>query len=205
MVLLLFVVIQEHAGRLLHSARLPLASAAAQMADVLLEVLQRAAILFLVLGVWDFFRQKQQWMKGLRMTKQEIRDEWKEQEGSPEMKGRIRRMRRDLLRRRMMHAVPTATAVIVNPTHFAIAIKYEAGAMGAPKVVAKGRNYLAQRIRELAVRHQVPIIENPPLAQALYKTVEVGQEIPVHLYRAVAEVLAYLHRLMHGRTPGLPA
>jgi flagellar biosynthetic protein FlhB len=114
---------------------------------------------------------------------------------------RIRRMRRELLRRRMMAEVPNATAVIVNPTHYAVAIKYEMETMSAPRVVAKGKNYLAQRIREKAAAHQVPIVENPPLARALYQGAEVGQEIPAELYRAVAEILAYLYRLMN-RRPG---
>jgi flagellar biosynthetic protein FlhB len=135
----------------------------------------------------------------MRMTKQEIRDEFKELEGNPEMKARIRRIRRDLLRRRMMQEVPKATAVIVNPTHFAVAIRYQMGSMAAPVVVAKGKNYLALRIRKKALEHQVPLVENPPLAQALYKSAEVGQEIPAHLYRAVAEILAYIFRLMDGR------
>ena len=119
------------------------------------------------------------------------------------MKARIRRLQRDVLRRRMMKEVPTATAVIVNPTHFAVAIRYDLDTMAAPLVVAKGKNYLALRIREKAIENQVPIIENPPLAQALYKSVEVGQEIPPHLYRAVAEILAYIYRLMNGRLAGL--
>jgi len=101
----------------------------------------------------------------------------------------------------MMQNVPTATAVIVNPTHFAIALKYEMNSQGSPKVVAKGKNYLALRIRQKAIDAGVPLIENPPLAQALYKSVDVGQEIPAQFYRAVAEVLAYVYRLMNGRMP----
>ena len=123
-------------------------------------------------------------------------------EGNPQMKARIRRLQRDRARRQMMKEVPTATAVVVNPTHYAVAIRYQMDGMAAPLVVAKGKNYPARRIREKAVEHQVPIIENPPLAQALYKSVEVGQEIPPHLYRAVAEVLAYIFKLMNGRLPG---
>ena len=123
-------------------------------------------------------------------------------EGNPQMKMRIRRLQRDLLRRQMMRQVKTATAVIVNPTHFAVAIRYQSEQMAAPKVVAKGRNYLARRIRAVAVEYQIPLVENPPLAQALYKAVDVGQEIPAHLYRAVAEVLAYILRLMNGRLQG---
>ncbi len=133
------------------------------------------------------------------MSKQEIRDEMKEVEGSPLMKSRIRRIRRDLARRRMMQEVSTATAVVVNPTHYAVALKYSINSHGAPTVVAKGKNYLALRIRQKAVENQVPLIENPPLAQGLYKSVEVGQEIPAQFYRAVAEILAYIYRLMNGR------
>jgi flagellar biosynthetic protein FlhB len=109
---------------------------------------------------------------------------------------------RDLVRRKMMKAVDTATAVVVNPTHYAVALHYLPSEMPAPKVVAKGKNYLALRIRERALKNQVPIVENPPLARALYKSADVGQEIPGHLYRAVAEVLAYLFKLSGGRLAG---
>jgi flagellar biosynthetic protein FlhB len=136
------------------------------------------------------------------MSKQEIRDEVKETEGNPLMKSRIRRIQRERLRHKMMKEVPKATAVIVNPTHYAVALRYSLDSMATPVVVAKGKNYLAQRIRQRAVEYQVPIIENPPLAQALYRSVEVGQEIPAHLYRAVAEILAYVYKLMNGRLPG---
>src|ERR1700728_842579 len=125
----------------------------------------------------------------------------KEMEGSPLMKSRIRRIRRDLARRRMMKEVPTATAVVVNPTHYAVALKYSLESPGAPRVVAKGKNYLALRIRQKALEHQIPLIENPPLAQGLYKNDEVGHEIPPHFYKAVAEVLAYVYRVMNGRKP----
>ena len=120
-------------------------------------------------------------------------------EGNPQIKARIRRLQIAMRRRHMMKDVPTATAVIVNPTHYAVAIRYEMETMSAPVVVAKGKNYLAARIRKIAIENQVPIIENPPLAQALYKSAEVGQEIPAHLYRAVAEILAYVYKLMKGR------
>ncbi len=135
------------------------------------------------------------------MTKQEVRDEFKEVEGNPQIKGRIRRLQRELLRRQMMSDVEKATAVVVNPTHYAVAIRYEMSGMAAPRVVAKGKNYMALRIRQRAMDHEIPIIENPPLAQALYKSVDVGQEIPVHLYKAVAEILAYIYRLMNGKLP----
>jgi flagellar biosynthetic protein FlhB len=133
------------------------------------------------------------------MTKQEVKDEHKESEGSPQIKARIRNIRRSQARKRMMHEVPKATAVVVNPTHYAVALRYDPETMAAPLVVAKGKNYLALRIRKSALDHQVPLIENPPLAQGLYKSADVGHEIPPHLYRAVAEVLAYILRLMNRR------
>lgn len=169
------------------------------LAASLKTLLWKAAILFAAIGCLDFLRVYRRHNKSLRMSKQELRDEAKETEGNPQMKGRIRRIQRDLARRNMMKDISKATAVIVNPTHYAVAIRYEMEGMAAPLVLAKGRNYLARRIREIALDHQVPIIENQPLAQALYKSAEVGQEIPAHLYRAVAEVLAYIFKLMHPR------
>ena len=165
-------------------------------------LLWRAVGLFLVVGAIDLVWQRHRYTGQLRMSKQELREEGKENEGNPQLKMRIRRMQRDSLRRQMMKEIPKATAVIVNPTHYAVAIRYSVDAPGAPKVVAKGRNYVAARIRGKAIEHQIPIIENPPLAQALYKAVEIGQEIPSSLYRAVAEILAYIYRLMNGRLPG---
>ncbi|HKW98400.1 MAG TPA: EscU/YscU/HrcU family type III secretion system export apparatus switch protein [Bryobacteraceae bacterium] len=172
-----------------------------QVGSSLATLLWNGAGLFMLFGSIDLVRQRMRYRRDLRMSRQEIRDEFKETEGNPQMKMRIRRIVRDRLRRNMMKEVPTATAVIVNPTHYAVAIRYQMEWMSAPKVVAKGKNYLALRIRQRAVDHQVPLVENPPLAQALYKSADVGQEIPTHLYRAVAEILAYIYRLMHGRLP----
>lgn len=134
------------------------------------------------------------------MSKQEVRDELKQTEGDPQIKWRVRRIQRDLARRNMMHEISKATAVIVNPTHYSVAIRYEMESMAAPLVLAKGKNYLALRIRQIAMDHQIPIVENQPLAQALYKSADVGQEIPAHLYRAVAEVLAYIFKIMRPRS-----
>ncbi|HUJ23032.1 MAG TPA: EscU/YscU/HrcU family type III secretion system export apparatus switch protein [Bryobacteraceae bacterium] len=174
---------------------------ARQIGASLSSLLWRGAGLFLVFGLIDLARQRRRYMQDLRMTRQEVREEFKETEGNPQLKMRIRRLMRDRIRRAMMKEVPKATAVIVNPTHYAVAIRYQMEWTSAPKVVAKGKNYLALRIRQRALEHQVPLIENPPLAQALYKSADIGQEIPAHLYRAVAEVLAYIYRLMHGRLP----
>jgi flagellar biosynthetic protein FlhB len=168
----------------------------------LMDLFWKAAAVFLVFGAVDLWRQARRHKRDLRMSKQEVREELKELEGNPQMKARIRRLQRDRMRRRMMQEVPKATAVVVNPTHFAVALRYQMTAVTAPVVVAKGKNYLAWRIRQRAVESEVPIIENPPLAQALYQSVEVGQEIPPHLYRAVAEILAYIFKLMNGRMPG---
>ncbi len=165
------------------------------------QLLWKGAGLFVVFGIVDLFRQHRKLMKQLKMTKQEVKDESKDSDGNPHVRGRIRRLRRDLARRRMMKEVPTATAVIVNPTHFAVALRYSHEFMATPVVVAKGKNYLALRIRQIAIESGVPLVENPPLAQALYKSVDVGHEIPAHLYRAVAEILAYIYRLTNARRP----
>lgn len=162
-------------------------------------LLWKAGAIFLVFGCVELLRETRRYSAEIRMTKQEVKDETKETEGNPLVKARLRALRRDQARKRMMQAVPTATAVIVNPTHFAVALKYDPLTTPAPLVVAKGKNYLALRIRQKAIDHQVPLIENPPLAQALYKSVDVGQEIPPHLYRVVAEILAYIFRLTNSQ------
>jgi flagellar biosynthetic protein FlhB len=184
---------------------LPLAGVEVGFARItasLMDLFWNAAALFMVFGCVDLFRQLRRHRNSLRMSKQELKEELKDQESNPQMKARIRRLQRDRARRRMMKELPKATAVIVNPTHFAVAIRYQMESMAAPSVVAKGKNYLALRIRQKAVEHGIPIVENPPLAQALYRSADVGQEIPPHLYRAVAEILAYIFKLMKGRLPG---
>ncbi len=153
----------------------------------------------LVLAIADYAYQRWQYEKDLRMTKQEVKDEHKQTEGDPKVKARIRSIQRDLARRRMMAAVPEADVVITNPTHLAVALKFDPDTMAAPKVVAKGAGHLAMRIREIAEAHNVPRVENKPLARSLYKTVEIDRTIPVELYRAVAEILAYVYRLKRSR------
>jgi flagellar biosynthetic protein FlhB len=147
--------------------------------------------------------------KKLRMTKEELRQEAKETEGDPHVKGRIRSMQREMARRRMMSEIPTADVVVTNPTHYAVALRYSAHGMRAPVVVAKGTHLLAARIREIAAEHKVPILEAPPLARALHKHTDLGQTIPEALYTAVAEVLAYVYQLRRyqqvgGAYPKLP-
>lgn len=200
--LALYLVVQSNLEGLMAMPFEAPGRAAARLGGVLLDLFWRAGLVLLALGAWDLWRQRRRYIADLRMTKQEVRDEAKEVEGNPQVRARIRRLQRELLRRRMMAQVPRATAVVVNPTHYAVALRYRMEEMPAPVVVAKGKNYLALRIRQVAVDNQVPVVENPPLAVALYQGCEVGRPIPVHLYRAVAEVLAYIYRLMNGRLPG---
>ena len=176
--------------------------AIARIGSIIETLLWRAVMLFLLVGVCDLLWQRSRYMKQLKMSKHEVKQESKEQQSSPQIKQKIRRLQRDLARRNMMKAIPTATAVIVNPTHYAVAIKYSMEGSAAPKVVAKGKNYVAARIRKRAIEAGVPIVENAPLARALYSSVDVGQEIPTYLYRAVAEILAYIYKLMNGKLPG---
>ena len=176
-------------------------SAAAQIGTSIQSLLWKAAALFVLFGAVDFALQYRKHMSSLRMTKQEIREEHKRNEGDPQIKQRIRRLRRELLRRQMMRQVPTATAVIVNPTHFAVAIRYEMETMACPMVVAKGKNWLALRIRQIATQNEIPVIENPPLARALYQAVEPGRAVSPEFYRAIAEILAYVYKLMGRKLP----
>jgi flagellar biosynthetic protein FlhB len=159
------------------------------------QMLWRVAWALGVLSLGDYALQRYRLMSSLKMSKQEIKDEAKEAEGSGETKAKIRALQRQLARRRMMKNVSTATVVITNPTHFAVALRYDRATMSAPQVVAKGQDHLALKIREKARHHGVPIMENKPLAQALFKTAEVGETIPAPLFNAVAEVLAYLVRI----------
>jgi len=149
----------------------------------------------IVLAILDYLYQRWEHEKSLRMSRQEVKDEFKQTEGDPIVKARIRRIQREVARKRMMANVPKADVVITNPTHLAVAIRYDPDKMYAPTVVAKGAGHVAEKIREIAGAHKVPIIENKPVAQLLYKTVDVDQAIPEDLYRAVAEILAYVYGL----------
>lgn len=156
------------------------------------------AVLAVFAGL-DLWKQRYDYNKQLRMTKQEAKQEHKEREGDPHTKARIRSIQRDMARKRMMHAVRTADVIITNPTHFAIALKYDKEKMAAPKVVAKGADFLAQKIKALGAEAGIPLVENVPLARTLFKSVKINQAIPRNLYQAVAEVLAYVYRLKNGR------
>ncbi|MEO7053039.1 MAG: flagellar biosynthesis protein FlhB [Rhodanobacter sp.] len=155
-----------------------------------------------LIGAIDALYQKYDHAKNMRMTKQELRDESKETEGNPEVKGRIRQVQQAQSRRRMMEELPKADVVVVNPTHFAVALRYDDGHLGAPRVIAKGVDVLAQQIRLVAGSHHIPLVEAPPLARALYATTELGREIPASLFVAVAQVLAYVYQLKQATARG---
>ena len=155
----------------------------------------KIAVVLLVFSVFDFGYQWWQYEIDLMMTKQEVKEEYKLMEGDPQVRSRIRSKQRELGMRRMMQEIPKADVVITNPIHYAVALKYDPDRDNAPVVVAKGKDYLALKIKEIAQKHNVVITENKPLAHALYNSTEVGQEIPPELFQAVAEVLAFVYEL----------
>ncbi|SHE35249.1 flagellar biosynthesis protein FlhB [Caloramator proteoclasticus] len=155
----------------------------------------RLVFILFILGIIDFVIQKRQLKKELRMSKEEIKEEMKQTEGNPQIKSKIKQKQREIAMRRMMHEVPKATVVVTNPTHFAVALKYEKGQSGAPKVIAKGSDFLALKIKEVANKANVPIIENKEVARSLYYKCEINDEIPIELYQVVAEIIAYIYSL----------
>jgi flagellar biosynthetic protein FlhB len=167
----------------------------AEIYQGLLRVALAVLVALAAIALLDYFYQRFAFMRGQRMSKQEVKEEHKQTEGDPRVKARLRQIRMERARKRMMAAVPGASVVVTNPTHYAVALKYEMGDKGAPKVVAKGADLIADRIREVARENDVPIVENPPLARALYGGVEIDHEIPAEHYRAVAEVINYVFRL----------
>lgn len=169
-------------------------------AKLILGLLIRVGVVLLVIGIADAFYQKWKYIKDLKMTRQEAKQDRKDTEGSPELKGRIRRIQIEMASRRMLRKVPKASVVLVNPTHVAVALRYDAKGMEAPVMVAKGAGHLAEKIREIARAYGVPIVRRPELARTIYSTVKPGDVIPQTLYAAVAEVLAMIYRLRHRKT-----
>lgn len=165
------------------------------MQELALKILIAVLFVMAIIAALDFTFQTFQHRKQLRMSRQDVKDEHKQSEGDPMVKARLRQLRMERARRRMMASVPEADVVIANPTHFAVALRYEAGTLGAPRVVAKGIDAVALRIRALAEQHDVPVVENPPLARALHEGVELDQEVPEEHYKAVAEIIGYVFRL----------
>jgi flagellar biosynthetic protein FlhB len=180
---------------ILNSANLGIGALLGYSGGVIYMLCLRLAVAVLILGIIDYVWQRWKHEQDLKMTKQEIKEEFRRMEGDPMLKQRRRQVQQQLAQQRMRYDVPKADVVITNPTELAIAIKYDADAMAAPRVVAKGQGYMAAMIRQIAAEHGVPIVERKPLARALYNTVEVGQEIPREFYKAIAEVLAYVYEI----------
>lgn len=174
---------------------MPLTQAIALIGELVTDLGIRIAAVYLIISAADFIYQKVKFSRDMRMTKQEVKDEYKQQEGDPQIKGKIRQRMREASQRRMMQDLPKADVVITNPTHYAVAIKYDPEVADAPIVIAKGEDYLAARIKEVARDNKIEIVENKPLARMLYANVDVGQAVPPELYQAVAEVLAFVYHL----------
>lgn len=179
---------------------IPLISAIMLLGDIIFDIGTVICVIYTIIGIADYVFEKRKFRKDMMMTKQEVKDEWKNTEGNPEVKNKIRQKMSEASRRRMMQAVPEADVVITNPTHFAVALKYEQNKGKAPVVVAKGEDYLAAKIKEAARENNIEIVENKPLARMLYYNVELDEEIPPELYQAVAEVLAFVYNIKNKRT-----
>jgi flagellar biosynthetic protein FlhB len=192
--LIAFLIIWSEKSTILTLASVPLEAIYRYMAMLTLRLGLYVGAALLVIAVFDYMFQKYQFEKDIRMSKQDIKDEYKKTEGDPLIKGKIREKQRRMAMQRMMQEVPKADVVITNPTHFAIAIKYDGAEMDAPRVIAKGADYVALRMKQIAKETNVPMMENRPLARALYAQVDIGQSIPQDLFQAVAEVLAFVYK-----------
>ncbi|MGE5514259.1 MAG: flagellar biosynthesis protein FlhB [Bacteroidota bacterium] len=192
---LLFFAMWRHLGEYQNLATLGLEDLLAYLRDQIYWMAFITVLSMVIIAAADYFFQRYRWMEKMKMSKQEVKDEHKQSEGDPQVKARIRSIRISRARKRMMAAVPKADVVVTNPTHFAVALKYDPETMDAPHLVAKGADLVAKRIRDLATENEVPIVENPPLARALYATVELDQEVPPEHYKTVAEIIGYVMRL----------
>lgn len=188
------MVLWPRRAELLGLSELGAGALAGYIVDLSVKLMVAVAALMLVMAALDWIWQRHHWLSELRMSRQDIKEEHRESEGDPMIKGRLRALRMERARRRMMAEVPKATVIITNPTHYAVALRYEHG-MPAPEVLAKGTDLVALKIREIGQAHQIPIVENPPLARALFKAVEPGQSIPVAYYQAVAEIISWVMQL----------
>lgn len=189
--------LKDEAGAVVALYDFSLEQAIVYIGDFIINLGIKLSIFYLILGIVDYIYQKLKFKRDLKMSKQEVKDEYKQQEGDPQVKGRIKSKMREVSQRRMMQKLPEADVVITNPTHFACAIKYDKEVSEAPVLIAKGADYLAQKIKEVAKENHVPIVENKPLARMLYYNVDLDSEIPQELYQMTAEVLAYVYRLKH--------
>jgi flagellar biosynthetic protein FlhB len=194
-VLIIWIALKNRLPTAIRAMQLSMEYGALQLWDLLWNLSMQLAVMLLVMGAVDYLYQKWDFEKSIRMSKQEIKEEYKQMEGDPQIKSKIRQKQRELAKKRMMSSVPKADVVITNPTTLAVALAYEREMMTAPQIVAKGKGVIALKIREVAEKHGVPIVENKPLAWALYEGVEIGEEVPETLYRGVAEILAMVYRL----------
>ena len=192
--ILVYLVIRSRIEEILILSQKSIGAALATLADIVVKVGLLATLLLLLLGILDYFYQKYDHEKNLRMSKQDIKDEYKNIEGDPLIKSKIKQRQREMAMQRMMVEVPNADVVITNPTHYAIAIKYDESKMDAPFVVAKGVDFVAQKIKFVAKENDVVMVENRPLARALYDQTEIGQGIPEDFFKAVAEILAFVYK-----------
>jgi flagellar biosynthetic protein FlhB len=192
---IIYTSVAGNVNTLMMLGQLPPKNAIGLVGDLMFSIGWKFGFLLVVLGLLDFAYEKWQYEESLKMTKQEVKDEYRQSEGNPEAKGAMKRRQREFARRRMMAAVPKATVVVTNPTHFAVALAWDEIKMEAPVVTAKGADLLAKRIREIAAENGVPVMENPPLARTLYAKVELDQAIPPNLYAAVAQVIAFVYKI----------
>ena len=195
LVIVVYSYVQDEWGLITNIYQLDIVPAVKLIIDTVLDIALRVAIVFLVIAFADWYYQKRKFKKDMRMTKQEVKNEYKNSEGNPEIKGAIRRKMQEASRRRMMQALPEADVVITNPTHLAVALKYDKDTAEAPVVIAKGADFVAERIKEIARENHIEIVENKPVARMLYHNVEIGDEIPPELYQMVAEILAYVYSI----------
>lgn len=194
--------VKKHLNEFPNTMELSVPDAAAYMTKLLFSVARALAIVLLIMGPVDWFYEWRRHEKDLMMTKQELKDEYKLTEGDPQTKGRVRRKQREISGRRMIQAVSKADVVVTNPTHFAVALAYDEKKNKAPVVVAKGQDYLAKKIKEKAIEKKITIMENKPLARALYASCDINDEVPEELYQAVAEILAYVYKLKNKKGGG---
>lgn len=193
------LVLRYHLEDLFQLSRVPVEAMAAKTGTMLVQMGLFVALTLVALSVPDYMYQRYDHEKNIRMSKQDIKDELKKTEGAPEIREKVKQKQRQMAMQRMMQEVPQADVIITNPTHYAVALTYDAETMDAPQVVAKGRGLVAKRIRDVAEEHEVPLMENRWLARALYEQVDLGQAVPPELFQAVAEVLAYVYRLQQRR------
>ncbi|GBE36813.1 flagellar biosynthetic protein FlhB [bacterium BMS3Bbin07] len=192
--LLLYFILRKSMPLILDMMAMDVQTLSVTMSGMLIYTIKIGFICFFVISILDYINERWKHERSLRMSKEEVKEEYKSTEGDPHIKARIRSIQKEMARKRMMQEVPKATVIITNPTHLAVALKYERAAMGAPKVIAKGAGFMAERIKDIAGKSGIPIVEDKPIAQALFK-LDVDTEIPEILYRAVARILSYIYKL----------